>query len=435
MTLEEIKRQAVTMRDSGETWTDIAIWIEKTHGLSVHRTTVQRWYDREVIQPIEEEETLLDNESRVKLDKKLAGSKSEAKLYKKLYEQTIKELAKKDLLISSVQELAPSFNPLPQVAPAKPKSNHRGSTPQVVVAPLTDTHIGEYVDLQQMAGLNQYDFEIFNNRLHGWATQLLNLVSYRRNSADINELVVPLLGDMISGDIHEELSKTNIDHCMGQMIRGANLIAQSLRFLAPHFESIKVPCVVGNHGRMTRKPPMKDKYMDWDYLMYQWIAAFCRNHSNIHFEISQSFFHVFNVVDRNILIMHGDAVSGGGSAQSLTKTISNLRSVLQYNQEGFEKTQFDSVMLGHFHRVDEIDIDTGELHICGCMKGPDEFAFQRIQKASHPKQIVTYWHPAHGYIGKEVIYLSRYDDTESEFVDLLPDTWANILERDWDGVK
>ena len=69
------------------------------------------------------------------------------------------------------------------------------------------------------------------------------------------------------------------------------------------------------------------------------------------------------------------------------------------------------------------------------MKGPDEFAFQRIQKASHPKQIVTYWHPAHGYIGKEVIYLSRYDDTESEFVDLLPDTWANILERDWDGVK
>ena len=86
MTLEEIKRQAVTMRDSGETWTDIAIWIEKTHGLSVHRTTVQRWYDREVTQPIEEEETLLDNESRVKLDKKLAGSKSEAKLYKKLYE-------------------------------------------------------------------------------------------------------------------------------------------------------------------------------------------------------------------------------------------------------------------------------------------------------------------------------------------------------------
>lgn len=433
MTLEEIKRQAIEKRNQGETWTDIAIWIEQTHGLSVHRTTVQRWYDKE-LNAQNEEETYLDDATRVKLDKKLATSTSETKLYKKLYEQAIKQLAQKDLLVRSVEELAPAFQALPPIKTPKAKNQHRGDTAQIVVAPLSDTHVGEYVDFKQMAGINQYDFEIFNSRLYGWTQQLVNLVSYRRNTADINELVVPLLGDMISGDIHEELSKTNIDHCMGQMIRGANLIAQALRYLAPHFSSISVPCVVGNHGRMTRKPPMKDKHMDWDYMMYQWIAAFCRNHANIKFDISQSFFHIFSVANRNILIMHGDAVSGGGSSQSLTKTISNLRSVLQYNQEGFKKTQFDSVMLGHFHRVDEIDIDTGELHICGCMKGPDEFAFQRIQKASHPKQIVTYWHPAYGYVGKEVIYLSRYDDVESEFTDIVPDTWADILERGWDGV-
>ena len=433
MTLEEIKRQAIEKRNQGETWTDIAIWIDQTHGLSVHRTTVQRWYDKE-LNAQNEEETYLDDATRVKLDKKLATSTSETKLYKKLYEQAIKQLAQKDLLVRSVEELAPAFQALPPIKTPKAKNQHRGDTAQIVVAPLSDTHVGEYVDFKQMAGINQYDFEIFNSRLYGWTQQLVNLVSYRRNTADINELVVPLLGDMISGDIHEELSKTNIDHCMGQMIRGANLIAQALRYLAPHFSSISVPCVVGNHGRMTRKPPMKDKHMDWDYMMYQWIAAFCRNHANIKFDISQSFFHIFSVANRNILIMHGDAVSGGGSSQSLTKTISNLRSVLQYNQEGFKKTQFDSVMLGHFHRVDEIDIDTGELHICGCMKGPDEFAFQRVQKASHPKQIVTYWHPAYGYVGKEVIYLSRYDDVESEFTDIVPDTWANILERGWDGV-
>jgi len=433
MTLEEIKRQAIEKRNQGETWTDIAIWIEQTHGLSVHRTTVQRWYDKE-LNAQNEEETYLDDATRVKLDKKLATSSGETKLYKKLYEQAIKQLAQKDLLVRSVEELAPAFQALPPIKLPKVKNQHRGDTAQIVVAPLSDTHVGEYVDFKQMAGINQYDFEIFNSRLYGWTQQLVNLVSYRRNTADINELVVPLLGDMISGDIHEELSKTNVDHCMGQMIRGANLIAQALRYLAPHFSSISIPCVVGNHGRMTRKPPMKDKHMDWDYMMYQWIAAFCRNHANIKFDISQSFFHIFSVANRNILIMHGDAVSGGGSAQSLTKTVSNLRSVLQYNQEGFKKTQFDSVMLGHFHRVDEIDIDTGELHICGCMKGPDEFAFQRIQKASHPKQIVTYWHPAYGYVGKEVIYLSRYDNVESEFTDIVPDTWADILERGWDGI-
>jgi len=432
MTLEEIKQAVVEKRNQGETWTDIAIWIEKTHGLSVHRTTVQRWYDKE-INGEEDEEILLGDAYRLKTDKVLATSKSETKLYKRLYDQALKELAQKDLLVHSIEELTPAFNALPLIKPHTSKGKHRGETAQVVVAPLSDTHIGESVNLQQMGGMNQYDFEIFNNRLHGWAIQLLNLVTYRRNSADVNELVIPLLGDMVSGDIHEELSKTNIDHCMGQMIRGANLISQALRYLAPHFDSIKIPCVVGNHGRMTKKPPMKNKYMDWDYLMYQWIAAFCRNHSNIEFDISQSFFHIFNVANRNILITHGDAVSGGGSQQSLMKTVSNLRSMLQYNQVGTEKTHFDSVMLGHFHRVDEIDIDTGELHICGCMKGPDEFSFQRMQKASSPKQILTYWHPTYGYIGKEVIYLSRYDDVASEFVDMVPDTWVSILERKWDG--
>ena len=432
MTLEEIKQAVVEKRNQGETWTDIAIWIEKTHGLSVHRTTVQRWYDKE-LNGEEDEEILLGDAYRIKTDKTLATSKSETKLYKRLYDQVLKELAQKDLLVRSIEELTPAFASLSSIKPRTPKGKHRGTTPQVIIAPLSDTHIGESVNLEQMAGINQYDFEIFNNRLSGWATQVLNLTEYRRNSAEVNEIVIPLLGDMISGDIHEELSKTNIDHCMGQMIRGANLISQALRYLAPHFDSIKIPCVVGNHGRMTRKPPMKNKHMDWDYLMYQWIAAFCRNQSNITFDISQSFLHIFNVVNRNILIMHGDAVSGGGSKQSLTSTISNLRSVLQYNQEGFEKTHFDSVMIGHFHRVDEIDIDTGELHICGCMKGPDEFAFQRVQKASHPKQILTYWHPSYGYIGKEVIYLSRYDNVDSEFVDMIPDTWANILERKWDG--
>lgn len=431
MTLEEIKQAVVEKRDSGATWTDIALWIEQTHGLSVHRTTVQRWYDKE----LEDEETLLDDTAKLATDKKLVTAQSEAKLYKKLYQQVLRELAKKDLLVRSINELTPSFTPRELIHSPQPKSKHRGSSSQIAVAPLTDTHIGEYVDIKQMAGINQYDFEIFNRRLYGWAVQLLNLVAYRRNSSDVSQLIIPMLGDMISGDIHEELSRTNVDHCMGQMIRGANLISQALMYLAPHFSSIQIPCVVGNHGRMTRKPPMKNKHMDWDYLMYQWIAAFCRDQSNIKFDISQSFFHVFEVANRNVLMMHGDAISGGGSLPSVMKTIANLRSVLQYNQEGFQKTHFDSVMLGHFHRVDEIDIDTGELHICGCMKGPDEFAFQRVQKASHPKQIVTYWHPEYGYVGKEVIYLSRYDDVESSFSDMIPDTWANILERHWDGVK
>ena len=118
--------------------------------------------------------------------------------------------------------------------------------------------------------------------------------------------------------------------------------------------------------------------------------------------------------------MHGDSASGAGSIATITKVLTNLRSVLQFrkglepenaeaNMEILEPnllpTSFDSVMMGHFHRVDEIDIGTGHAIICGCMKGGDEFALQRLAVITKPQQIVTYWHPKYGYIGKETIYL------------------------------
>ena len=437
--IPDVAQEGIIKRKlSGETWTAIAKWIEQDYGVSVHRTTVQRWYDKEVsLENINPDDIVLDSvEDRIKIDKKVALYKAEADYYKKLYNKSLKEYAQTDLLVDIIKKAIPSFKKAEVFPKVKPNGQYKGETPQSIVAPLSDTHIGEFVDLKQMAGLNTYDFDIFNNRLYGWANQLVTLAELRRNSVSIPELVVPLLGDMISGDIHEELSHTNLDNCMMQMIRGATLIAQALMYMAPHFETVRVPCVVGNHGRMTRKPPMKDKFMDWDYLMYQWIAALCQKQDNIEFHIPRSFLTVFPVCNRNILAMHGDAVSGAGSLASVTKVITNLRSVLHF-KKGLENelgevpetipAHFDSVMIGHFHRVDELDIGTGTAHICGCMKGADEFAMTRLQAVTKPQQIVTYWHPKYGYIGKEIIYLNNYDSQESKFKDEIPEIWsANV---------
>jgi len=435
---EQAKLEIRKRRAAGGTWTGIANWIEEDFGISLHRSTIQRWHDKEVW--VQEDEILSHEDSldeRIKLDKKVATYKDEAAFYKKLYQQSLKNSAKKELIVDIIRELAPAFPPVDPAQYTIPREGFKGRHSQTVVAPLSDTHIGESVSLEQMGRLNSYDLEIFNKRLYGWATQLLNLVNYRRNIATIDDLIMPMLGDMISGDIHEELARSNIANCMEQMIRGANLISQALMFLAPHFKTITVPCVVGNHGRMTRKPPMKDKYMDWDYLLYQWVASFCKNQKNITFDIPKSFINLFSVYDQTILMMHGDSISGAGSNMAISRAITSLRGVVQYkknlqselgNTLGIDEViSFDSAMIGHFHRIDEIDIGTGELHICGCMKGPDEFALQRLHTASKPKQLVTYWHPKYGYVGKEVIYLNRYDKSLSKFITTIPDLWVDLV--------
>ena len=412
---EEARLEIVRKKNLGETWTGIAKWLDETYGIKVHRTTVQRWYDREVFSEEENGEDF-SSEDRVKLDKKIETYKAESRFWRKLYETSIKDNTKKELIIDTIQDMAPVLRSVQIPKAKKTKGHHR---PQVCVAPLTDLHIGDRVEVEQMAGLNEYNIEIFNKRLFGWAGTLVELVELRRQFAPVDKLIVPMLGDMISGDIHEELARTNLDNCMGQMIRGANLVAQALMFLAGNFQSIHVPCVVGNHGRMTRKPPMKDKYMDWDYMLYQWVAAFCREQKNITFDIPKAFVNSFAAGNKQILIMHGDSVPGAGLGTAILRQVSNFRNVLNYG--------FDSVMMGHFHRIDEFDIGTGEVHICGTMKGGDEYALQKLVVYSPPKHIATYWHPEHGYIGKEVIYLNRYDNLESAFVDNIPNTWINTV--------
>ena len=428
---EEAKSEIRKRKEAGATWTALAKWITEEFGIDLHRTTIQRWYDKEVYSDFDG--VLIEKDTpdeRIKLDKKVATHKAEAAFYKKLYEQAVKDSTKKEIIVDAIKNNAPAFS---SVKISHVSKRSKGTTAQVVVAPLSDLHVGDNVDLEQMAGLNQYDIDIFNKRLYGWTTQLLNLVELRRNVAPVNELIVPMLGDMISGDIHEELARTNIDHCMGQMIRGANLISQALMALAPHFKKITVPCVVGNHGRMTRKPPMKDKYMDWDYMLYQWIAAYMRNQKNVSFSIPKTFLNSFEVCKRQILIMHGDSISGAGSNMAITRAITGLRAFLQFRQtleEDMNSTdisdltsQFDSVMMGHFHRIDEIDIGTGAIHICGTMKGGDEFAAQKLHAITKPKQLVTYWHPKYGNVGKEVIYLNRDDNSKNKFQDELTEVW------------
>ena len=442
---DKAKENLIKKWIAGADYTELARYLDQFYGVKVHRTTVMRYFKNEVLLTKEDFSDIeLDSiDDRVKLDSRIAKYRAEALRYRRLYQLSIKKNLDGTSIIEAIQDAAISFKKVPLQNIPKPKGPIKGQSAQIVVAPLTDTHIGEDVDYQQMAGLNSYSFDIFNKRLFGWATTVLNLVQLRRASVPINELVIPMLGDMISGDIHDELIKTNQDNVMGQMIRGANLIAQALMYLAPHFKTITVPCVVGNHGRMTRKPPMKDKYMDWDYLLYQFVAVFCSNQKNIKFDIRTSYMNIFKIFNRNILIMHGDSASGAGSMSTISRVITSLRSVLQYrtglepethkaNSEILDPnhmpTTFDSVLMGHFHRVDEIDIGTGHAIICGCMKGGDEFALQRLAVITKPQQIVTYWHEKYGYIGKETIYLNMFDTLDSKFTDVLPEVWADKIE-------
>ncbi|MDO8640168.1 MAG: hypothetical protein Q7R33_01370 [Nitrosarchaeum sp.] len=433
----ELEKQLIQKRvDLRWQLSECAEWLSKILNRPVSNNGLSDWFKKKGLLlkdlglngaatvPVAELE--VNVEEKVSTDKTIESYKAQAIYYKKLYSEAIKSSSGIDDIIRVAKEVT---NAIPAVKGQtyKYEKIHTTST-QSVVAPLCDTHIGEVVDLKQMGGLNEYNIDIFNNRLYNWTEKVNELTNLRRSYTRIDDLFVPMLGDMVSGGIHQELLKTNEDNEMGQMIRGANLIAQSLTKLSSNFENVYVKCVPGNHGRMEVKPPAKNIYVSWDHMLYQWISAFCRNQKNIHFEIPKSFYHVFTVAGRQILIMHGDSIKGGFAGlpyYGFSRAAAYLRQSLQVNS-GLSDDEllksFDAMIIGHFHKHEELDLGTGPLIVAGCMKGTDEFAFAKLHVASRPSQICTFWHPKWGYISKDIIYLDRLT-SDGRFEDTLSDVW------------
>ena len=109
---EQARLEIGRKRAAGETWTGIARWIQDEYGVEVHRTTVQRWHDKDILSEFELEESsdIVDSsKERLKIDKKLQTFKAESVYWKKMYEQSSKNEARKDVVAVIIQDLVPAF--------------------------------------------------------------------------------------------------------------------------------------------------------------------------------------------------------------------------------------------------------------------------------------------------------------------------------------
>ena len=112
---EKAKSEIKRKKAAGQSWSGIVKWLETEYGIDIHRTTVQRWHDKEVYSDeleVEDTETVEAVEflnDRIKLDKKIATYKAEANYFKKLYETSIKNDAKKEIIIEAIKNFCLFF--------------------------------------------------------------------------------------------------------------------------------------------------------------------------------------------------------------------------------------------------------------------------------------------------------------------------------------
>ena len=381
-------------------------------------------YGVKVVKHPKAEPAPITTEETIEGDLALNKANTDTNHYKKLYSHVIKDLASQQIIADTLASLAKTIPPITVKAPKVKLKTFKEKGSETDCLHLSDLHNGEVVSREETMGLGHYNMQISNRRLGMLFAKVLEIIELRRTSLYIPKLRIAEGGDMVSGNIHEELSITNADIMMNLTIRTAVLISQGIGQLASQFEQIDIDCEPGNHGRLTQKPANKHRYHNWDYLCYQLQAILCRDLHNVTFHIPKAPFHIFTVENTRVLMLHGDGIKSwaGIPYYGIDRARARFREMLQMIDK-----QFDCMFIFHFHRGLMQDIATGFQLINGSVIGTNEFSANALQASSRPYQLLSQWHNKNGYIGSSPLYLDSADDNpEYELIDVLPEVWADM---------
>jgi hypothetical protein len=278
-----------------------------------------------------------------------------------------------------------------------------------ITAFLSDTHFDEVVTAAEMNGVNSYNRKIAELRLRKFFDTSIKLTRDYIAGVKIDGLVLPLGGDMVTGNIHEELERTNdapiLDTCLFWSEQIAAGIEQQLRF----FPKIFVPCVVGNHGRLRKKPQHKTVARDnYDWLIYQMVAKHFRTNDRVSFSIPDGPDCYYNVYDTRNLLTHGNQFSGGNGIGGIAVPIMRGDAKKQKSATAIGRP-YDVMQIGHWHQRK----DLGSVLINGTLKGHDEYALFHNFDFEQPQQSLWVTTPERGKTFSAPIFVRT--DEEQKF--------------------
>ena len=267
---------------------------------------------------------------------------------------------------------------------------------------LSDTHASEVVRLEETEGMNAYDWTVMADRLRLLVDGVL---SHREHHADkITKLHVWALGDMLSGDIHEELAITNDRPTADAVIDFGELFADLLEEFAGHFKSVAVTGVPGNHPRASKKPAAKMAHNNADWLTYRFTQALLKKHPRIHFKFKRGAYKVTTVADRwRVLLMHGDGIRTTMPGVPWGGVVRRVTTLEQ--QFANAKQPLDFVTLGHFHSMNALDGVHTKTFMNGSVKGLDEWSLKQFGSGRPAAQLLLSFHKRNGWTGSYPIDL------------------------------
>ena len=314
---------------------------------------------------------ILTPEQQFELEMETLRVKREEKQQDKKLNFAMRELERVRAELDSLGEMVDTVS----TYEIKPKGGQKHESIAFAIA--SDWHVGENVKPETVDFSNEYTMRIAKKRSEAFFRNVVKLVQKEQQDANIDTLVLALLGDFISGNIHEELLESCEVPPVEEAMFAQNLLASGIEYiLASTKLKLIIPCSVGNHSRITDKVHVStEQGNSLEWMIYNNLAIHFASNKRVTFVLSKGYFTFVDVFGYLIRFHHGHAIKFGGGIGGLTVPV--IKAIARYDLD--RKAYLD--VFGHFHNR----IDGGKFIVNGSLIGDAPYG-KRLGFTGKPEQ-------------------------------------------------
>ena len=270
------------------------------------------------------------------------------------------------------------------------KSTSKGSVTPIILA--SDWHVEEEVKKTSVNNLNAYNLKIAEKRATEFFQNAVKLVEKERYSSTVDTIVLGLLGDFISGNIHDVLLPICKLQPMDAILFVQELLVSGIEFLEKETQcKVIIPATVGNHSRITPKVWIAtENGYSLEYLMYNSIKHYFKNNSNVDFYISQGQHQYLKIYGKTLRFQHGTHFKYNGGIGGFTVSVN--RSLMRTQK--FIPAFYD--FFGHLHFMEH---KMGQFLANGSLIGYNTYALAHAFDYQKPTQAFGLLDEKRGFTG------------------------------------
>ena len=266
--------------------------------------------------------------------------------------------------------------------------------------------VGEYAvallsDLQTGKLTPDYNSQVARERTLLYADKVIQLAKIQERDHPVRHCIVPMLGDMVEGVDIFPGQQWLIDSTLYDQVFNSTptILADFVRKLLGHFDTVTVHAVDGNHGRLGRKGqfgPMDNA----DKMVYRILELLLQNEPRFKLVMTdpqgeRNWFQIMELGAYSALLIHGDQIRGamGFPWYGLGKKVNS------WAAGGLGRgVTFQDVYMGHYHQRAVIPLNHRTVYANGSTESYNTFAQEVLAAQSEPSQWLLFVDPVKGRV-------------------------------------